>query len=221
MLIFLNRQEGNDEVIMVKNWFASLKYIVPTDMEYFLEEKAAEGYMLKEIGSMGLFYFEFVEEMSQKCKYVVDVTKLPKSLYMETVMEKGWEYMGRTGNCYVWRQRYQDSRPEDFADQATRKKYCLRMGLLMLLFCLIFLGAVGALIWGVYFEHSKGMSVHTSAYIVEAVINLPFAVYFGYQAKKMLTFKEVVRRKKKIQENDKKTEELDFVKKEKNQKQSK
>ena len=199
-------------LIMVKNWFASLKYIVPTDMEYFLEEKAAEGYMLQEVGSMGLFYFEFVEEMSQKCKYVVDVTRLPKSLYMETVMEKDWEYMGRTGNCYIWRQRYTDSRPEDFADQSTRKKYCLRMGLLMLLLCVIFLGAIGALIWGVYFEHTKGFAVHTAAYIVESVLNLPFAIYFGYQAKRLLTYKEVARRKKKTADTDEKTEELDFVK---------
>lgn len=212
MLVFHNRQEGNGGFVMVKSWFASLKYIVPTDMEYFLEEKAAEGYMLKEVGPMGLFYFEFIEEMSQKCKYVVDVTKLPKSLYMETVMEKDWEYMGRTGNCYIWRQCYADSRPEDFADQSTRKKYCIRIGLLMLLLCIIFLGTIGALIWGIYNEHIRGISIHTAAYIVEAVINIPFAVYFGYQAKRLLTYKEVAKRKKRKAKTDEGTEELDFVK---------
>lgn len=174
----------------IKEWFVSLKYIVPSEMEYYLEEKAAEGYMLKEVGQMGLFYFEFQEDKVQKCKYVVDISALPKTLYMSTLIDKGWEYLGKTGNCYIWRKCYENERPDDFADYSCRKKHCLRFGLAMLLIAIILLAAIGYLIWGIYMEKKYGVNTHIITYIVEAVIDLPFALLFGNMARKLLNNKE-------------------------------
>lgn len=196
---------------MVKEWFVALKYIVPSDMEYYLEEKAAQGYMLKDVGETGILYFEFVEQMSEKCKYVVDFTSLPKSMYMESVMEKGWEYLGKSNNCYIWRKCYKDERPEDFADLVSRKKYCFRMGLGMAIIAFLFLAVIIALVWAIFWEKKQGVDTHMVAYIVEAILNLPFVIYFGLLAKKLFSYKEERRVQTKVIK-EAGTNELDFVK---------
>lgn len=170
----------------MKKYFVSLKKIVPSEMEYYLEEMAANGMMLKNLGEMGFFYFEFEEDIPQKCKYVVDISSLPKRLYIETLVDKGWEYMGKTGNCYVWRQVYEDKRPEDFVDHACRRNHCLRMGIgFAFMACVCVLLAL-ALVWGCMVEHRYATAVHVPLYLSEAFIQLPMAYYFGWAAKRLL-----------------------------------
>ena len=171
-----------------KVWFAALKYIVPTEMEYFLEEEAAEGWQLKPVGEMGLFYFEFVEAKPSKCRYVVDVTALPKHLYMQTLSEKEWEYMGNSGNCHIWRKTYEETRPKDFADRICRKNHCKRLGIAMLIFMVLCLAAALALIWGYMYEGKmQAEGPRHVIYLVEAALQVPFILYFGWAAGKLLS----------------------------------
>lgn len=173
----------------MKKWLAALKYIKPGDMEDFLESSSREGIHLKMIGQAGLFYFEFEEGEPRKYRYVVDISALPKALYLQTLIEEGWEYMGKTGNCYVWRMEYEEKRPKSFADKICLRKHCNRLAIVALLAMLLCLGAAGALIYSAVLEYRyyDGYTVRFIMYLVEALINLPLAVYFFWAGGKLLS----------------------------------
>ena len=168
-----------------KYYFTAVKKINPRDMEYFLEEQASEGYMLETVGELGLFYFNFIETAPQKCKYVVDISSLPKNLYMGTLVDDGWEYMGKTANCYIWRKVYEDQRPKDFADKVCLRKHCLRMGTAFLIASIICVLAFLGFIYGISLENKMGVRIHTVAYCVEAAFIIPFVLLFSYISKKL------------------------------------
>ena len=170
----------------MKKWFASCKYIKPADLEEFLENCSRDGYHIIPIGQMGFFHFEFIQTEPQKYRYVVDVTALPKVLYMETIVEKGWEYLGKTGNCYVWRKPYEERRPDSFADKACIRKHCLRVGIAAILAMLLCLGAAGYLIYGAYLERKLGFDRYYLSYLIEALPLIPLGIYFGWAARKLL-----------------------------------
>ena len=86
--------------------FASLRHIVPSDMEEYLENMQAKGFELRSLADGSLFYFPFGEAETGKAKYAVDSTGLSKALYMQMLIDKGWEYLGRSMNCYIWRKKY-------------------------------------------------------------------------------------------------------------------
>lgn len=169
----------------VKKWFVGLKYLVPSELEYYLEEKAAEGYFLQPTGQNGILYFTFEEGKSRKCKYMVDISALPKEMYIEEMTKNEWEYLGKVGNCYIWRQFYDSVRPKDCSDEYCLQRHCLRMGIFFFLLLLLLLVTIGLLIWGVYIEKKYAVNKFTTMYIIEAIINLPFAVYFGWAARKL------------------------------------
>lgn len=156
---------------MKKEWFMLFRYPVPADLEYYLEEQASLGYYLEPLGEKGMFYYTFKEAKSGKCKYMVDVSKLPKSMYIETLMSKGWTYLGTSGNCYVWKQEYVDERPEDMSDKLCKYKHCRNGAILSAIGMLVFLIAAIALIWGTYVELTYGGHIKHHIYIFEAVIN--------------------------------------------------
>ena len=173
-----------------KDWFAALKHPVPADMEYYLEEKASQGLMLCPVGEKGFFYFEFIEDEPQKCKYMVDISKLPKSLYMETMIDNGWSYLGKSGNCYIWRQSYEDVRPKDLSDKVCKQNHCRNLGLIMLFLAILCTVAAGALIWGFIYEIQMEAVKRHYTYIVEAVLQVPLFLYFWWAAHRLLTEKK-------------------------------
>ena len=91
----------------VTKYFAAFKHIAPSDMEYYLEEMASDGYILTPLAQSGLFFLKFTESRGERVKYVVDVTGLQKHMYMKTLIDKGWEYMGQVMNCHVWKMAYE------------------------------------------------------------------------------------------------------------------
>ena len=105
-----------------KEWFVSVKHMQPSELEYYLEAQAANGYILKKLGELAPFYYEFEEGEKTKTKFVVDKTALAKDMYVDTLTGKGWELMGTVGPFYLWRQDYTDKRPKDFTDSAIRGK---------------------------------------------------------------------------------------------------
>lgn len=171
----------------IKKWFVALTKIVPSEMERYLEEMAAEGYQLRNIGEMGLFYFPFEQSPKLKSKYVVDISALPKVMYMETLLKKDWEYLGKTGNCYIWRKNYDDVRPEDFTDKICRAKHCKRMGIFFSLMTLLCLALTVSLVYGIVLELKNNISTHVAMYIIEIIFQIPFILYFMWGARKLLS----------------------------------
>ena len=169
-----------------KKFFMSLRKVVPSDLEYYLEQQASNGKMLKPVGESGFLFYEFYDAAPTKCKYVVDVSALPKALYIETLINDNWEYLGRTLNCYVWRKCYEQERPNDFSDKECKRKHCLRMGLGFAVAALVCLILLFALIWGCMFEHRNGINSHIMMYVIEAIIQIPFVSYFAWAAKRLL-----------------------------------
>ena len=169
----------------VRKYFMSYTHICPSDMEYALEEMASKGLMLQPFGEMGMFYFVFLEKDPVKCKYVVDISSLPKSMYMDTLISKGWEFLGKTGNCYVWRQTYDDERPEDFSDKACLYKHCSRMAFAFLGMAFVCIALMLGLIWGVYYENHMGVNTHIVMYIIESILQIPLIGLLGYAGVKL------------------------------------
>ena len=182
-----------------KKMFTALKYIVPSEMETYLEEMSMDGKILRPVGDGGLFYFEFTEEKAQKTRFIVDRSSMPKVSYMQAAIDKGWDYMGKSFNCYIWRKNYEDSnRPEAFTDQVSVQKHCLRQGLVMTAMALVFLALAAAIIYCLHSERLKGINTHTVQYVEMLVTQLPFILYFAWAGRKLLfeaaRLKEVIAR---------------------------
>lgn len=198
----------------MKKWFAIFKYPVPTAMEDFLEMQAHDGYFLNYVGQSGLFYYEFTEDKSKKCCYLVDAVQINQGDYVKHLVDDGWEYLGKSGNLLISRKPYDEKRPEKKPNEILRKKHCMRTGLLYLLVGLLFLAVCCFAGYGSYQEITMkpdGMAMRLSMYILEIVVQLPLAVLCFFNAKKCLTYKPVIRRERKmVAEED--SEELDFLK---------
>ncbi len=170
----------------MKKYFVSLRKIEPTAMEGYLEDMAEQGYELKPLGESGFFSFEFDEAEKKKVRFVVDITAMDKAAYFQNALDAGWEYMGKTGNCYVWRQEYEEKRPKNFADKVCRQRHCFRMGIGFGIAAFILFSAAIAFIWGCLYEHKFGIHDHIFMYITEAIFELAIAAYFAWGAKRLL-----------------------------------
>ncbi len=186
-----------------RSLFAALKHVVPSDMEYYLEEKNAEGLRLLPLGQGSVFSLAFTEEKPVKYRYVVDCPTLPKVLYMQKLTDDGWEYMGQSLNSYIWRKSYEDdNRPADFSDKVGKRKHCLILGIVTLIAALAFIGLFIALCYMLHMEYQVAKLGEVPApdtkrliqYILVILLQLPFAFCFGSMAIKLL--KEVGRLKR-------------------------
>lgn len=167
-----------------KCWFAPFKYPTPELMEYYLEEMASEGYSLEPVGEKGMFYYEFTDAKAGKCKFMVDKSELPKAMYVETILKSGWELMGQSMNCYIWRQYYENERPQDMTDAVCLKKHSRNMFFGMLLGALILLVAIATLIGGYIILSKHGKAAGKYFYFIEAAILAPICMYFFWASRK-------------------------------------
>ena len=182
-----------------KKFFAALRYIVPSEMETYLEEMSANGQILRPVGESGLFYFELIEEKPQKTRFIVDHSGMSKVAYMQTAVDSGWDYMGKSFNCEIWRKNYEDSnRPPAFTDQEGVQKHCLRQGLVMAAMALVCLALAVAIVYFMREERLQGISAHTVQYAIMLITQLPFILYFAWAGRKLLAeaahLKEVIAR---------------------------
>ncbi len=51
-----------------------------------------------------------------KLRYVVDLNPFSTKEYKNIYQQFGWELVASMESCYVWRQKYDDVRPEAFSD---------------------------------------------------------------------------------------------------------
>jgi len=169
-----------DVVRKKKVWFAQFRYPTPDSLEYFLEENAAEGYSLNPIGETGMFYYEFTEAKSGKCKFLVDRSGLSKAFYVETMINEEWELMGQSLNCYIWRKYYDGERPADMNDKVCLTKHGRNTFIGFLIAALFCLAAVAGLGIGTYIERKVNgkFFVHHYLYMAEALVILLLGLYF-------------------------------------------
>ncbi len=169
--------------------FASLRHIVPSDMEEYLENMQAKGFELRSLADGSLFYFPFGEAETGKAKYAVDSTGLSKALYMQMLIDKGWEYLGRSMNCYIWRKKYEGSdRPSDFTDKAGLKKHCLIQGAVFMLLALVMLALYVFMVLEITGGYKMGNDIKKMliTYIIFMVIQLPILIYLVWAGIKLL-----------------------------------
>jgi len=170
----------------VKRFLATLRHISPVDLEYYLEEEHSSGHVLKPLGQESLLFLSFTEEKPEKCAYVVDVSALPKAMYVPTLVKKGWEPMGQAMNCYIWRQYYKDDkRPENFADRLCLRMHCIRLGIVMLIVALLFLGLSATYFYLLWKEKQQGIPDHFWKYLILGIVHLPFFGYAAWAARKL------------------------------------
>ena len=173
----------------VNKFFAALKYIVPSDMEYFLEESSAEGLKLLDLGQSSVFAMKFQESKPEKVKYAVDCTGLSKSLYMQTILDNGWEFMGTSLNCYVWRKAYEGSkRPEDFTDKLSIAKHCLKQGIVFAAVAVILLVLYTLMIIELVAEFKMGKTEHIPLYCIAMTVQLPVLLYSVWASIKLIKY---------------------------------
>ena len=171
-----------------RSLFAALKHVVPSDLEYYLEEKNSEGLRLMPLGQGSLFSLAFTEEKPERLKYVVDCPTMPKALYMQKLTDKGWEYMGQSLNSYVWRKSYEEG----------NRLHCLRLGIVVMVVALVFTGLFGALCYSLYMEYKvqPPEATRLAKYILVIAIQLPFMICFASMSAKLM--KESSRLKHKL-----------------------
>ncbi len=182
-----------------RSLFAALKHVVPSDLEYYLEEKNSEGLRLMPLGQGSLFSLAFTEEKPERLKYVVDCPTMPKALYMQKLTDEGWEYMGQSLNSYVWRKSYEEgNRPGDFSDKTGLWMHCLRLGIVVMVVALVFTGLFGALCYSLYMEYKvqPPEATRLAKYILVIAIQLPFMICFASMSAKLI--KESSRLKHKL-----------------------
>ena len=197
--VLVQHSERGSDMALINKYFAAFKHIAPSDLEYYLEEMASDGFILAPLSQSGLFCFKFAEEKGERVKYVVDVTGLQKHLYMKTLIDKGWEYMGQVLNCHIWKMTYEGSdRPEDFADHSCIRKHCIRMGIVFIILALLMLLLFGGYLFLIYKEHAVAVpEKHDLIYGILAGVQIPFTAIFAILAAKL--FKEAGRRKQNIE----------------------
>ncbi len=185
----------------VKKYFVSLKHIAPSDLEYYLEEMASSGYALKPFTESGLIYFEFEEVRTERVRYVVDITGLQKQFYMGSLLDRGWEYLGQSFNCHIWRKGYVNGkRPEDFADNDFIRKHCIRLGIafaLLSALVAVLIAGYAYLIWKAGSAHKIGL--HELVYGVLTLVHLPIAL-IGIRSAREL-FREAAKRRQSFERN--------------------
>lgn len=166
-----------------KEWFVSLKHMQPSELEYYLEEQAANGYILKKLGELAPFYYEFEEGEKTKTKFVVDKTALAKDMYVETLLGQGWELMGTVGPFYLWRQDYTDKRPKDFTDNAIRSKACKILSIVAIVITILLVFLMCGYGYHLYQIYAYKNVVKIVIDVIGVIIQIPF-IYFFYRAYK-------------------------------------
>ncbi len=94
---------------IVKKWFMAWN---DDKEEIFLEDMAAKGFELQNIG-YGKYTFK--EGTPKKIKYQLDfkgLTKMPEQEYLQIYEDAGWEYIHRLGSWYYFAKEYDEKTPD-------------------------------------------------------------------------------------------------------------
>lgn len=102
-----------------REWFAAFRYIVPADLERWLEAQAREGWLCERVGQWSSIRMTLQKGEAAKYRYVIDMQVRPRPDYRSTYEDAGWEYVGQMASSWLWRRKYEGARPEAFTDAET------------------------------------------------------------------------------------------------------
>lgn len=161
------------------------RYIIPNDMEKWLEKEAAEGWQVEKLGFFNLFFIKFHNTSPKKYKYVVDINRVPdKELYRHL----GWKLVGEISNYSIWRQGYRVQKPEVFLDEYNLFKRNQKVYNFAFIFFVITLVALIVLIIAFILETTYGSIEGMMERSVEILFCLTALYYFHTIKKKLIIY---------------------------------
>jgi hypothetical protein len=98
------------------------RHLNPTDFENWLEQMAAKGWHIDRIRQWSSMLMTFRRGEPKKYRFIYDPQVSPRKDYISTYEQFGWEYLGRMASAHIWREEYEDQRPESFSDQESLVK---------------------------------------------------------------------------------------------------
>ncbi|WP_028549606.1 DUF2812 domain-containing protein [Paenibacillus sp. UNC451MF] len=101
----------NETKRVFKWWDSSQSEIITA----WLENMEAQGWHLTRINWNGL-RFHFEKGASRKMSYCVDYQPKADRNYASIFEDTGWDKIYSSAGWYIWRQSYQDTKPEIFTD---------------------------------------------------------------------------------------------------------
>ncbi|HPR35440.1 MAG TPA: DUF2812 domain-containing protein [Anaerolineaceae bacterium] len=126
--------------------FSVFRHVVPADYENWLEQMAAEGWHINKIGQWDSVFMSFQRGIPKKVRFVYDPQVSPRSDYIPTYEQFGWEYLGCMASAHIWRMEYEGERPQAFSDQEgladrnRRNMIALSVSMVLFLVTVIVLG---------------------------------------------------------------------------------
>lgn len=95
-------------------WFVPARRTAPSDLEAWLERKAAEGLVVNEIDALSTVRLRLDREEAQQLRYAIDERRDPSPDYFRARADLGWDHVGDLGAFHLWRRPYTGDRPEGF-----------------------------------------------------------------------------------------------------------
>lgn len=166
-------------------WFSIFRKVVPADFENWLETLASQGWNIDKIGQFSSIKMTFVKTDPKQYRYVFDLNAFPGKDYINTYKQFGWEFVGQTSSCFVWRKEYTDSRPESFTDKESLIGRNRRVkNAVSIVFVMLLIGIAASLV---------GIGVHIYRGNAERILELSLgtlllavsAAYIGWVVKKI------------------------------------
>jgi len=97
--------------------FSAFRHLIPSDYEDWLEQMAAKGWHINQIGQWSSVTMTFQRGLPKKVRFVYDPQVSPSKDYIPTYEQFGWEYLGCVASAHIWRMEYEGVRPQAFSDQ--------------------------------------------------------------------------------------------------------
>lgn len=104
----------------MKKYFTAYRNVVPAEYEKWFENLAAEGWHPKTINHFSSMIMTFEKNEPKQYKYAIELLGRLKKDRVKIYKDFGWEYVGRMSSIFVWRNEYENKRPELFTDKETK-----------------------------------------------------------------------------------------------------
>ena len=172
-------------MIKKSEWFSIFRKVVPADFEDWLETLASQGWNIDKIGQFSSIKMTFAKTDPKQYRYVFDLNAFPGKDYINTYEQFGWEFVGQTASCFVWRKEYTDSRPESFTDKESLIGRNKRVkNAVSIAFAMLLIGIVASLV-GIGVHIYRGNTEKILELSLETLLIAVLAVYLGWVVNKI------------------------------------
>ncbi|MDD4002800.1 MAG: DUF2812 domain-containing protein [Clostridia bacterium] len=187
-------------------WFTPFRFAVPEAYEEWFEQLAAEGWHPIKVGHINSMKMKFEKGEITKYRYVVDMQVNPRKDYLQIYQDFGWEFVGRMSSLFVWRKKYEETKPESFSDKESAakrtKKFITLLSVISTVFCCGFIAL--AVLFGVYFTR-----LNSEEQYIQFVIGLIFSGAMSFfMISRLRQFVKYKEKHKKTESKEKKLSKL-------------